>query len=102
MKRATIGLRAGETPVTVAFGEYEIVFGITEFRQLMGCAAMDLRNASDTVRRLDRPVELVLRKIDEIICHAPRSVTAKQDEAENLARWQETGHGGVFDLTGIS
>lgn len=102
MIEGQICLRNGEMRATLEFGPVRITMGITELRHLLACAGMDVRNASPAARSiLQVPISILQDAVDRAICEAPRSDTPDEDEAENLARWQATGPGGVTDLEAV-
>ncbi len=100
MTEAKICCRDGEEKATIEFCDVRIEMGLTELRNLLGCAFMDIGNASGPVRGvLERPVSQLQTLVDCLMGIA-RSQT-REEAAVNLKRYHETGMGGVTDMSQI-
>lgn len=98
MVNGKICRRDGEQACLIEFHGVRVELGITELQALVRCALMDLGNASPAVRRaLEKPLKLISEMID--VATSIELPPNLEDMEKNRQRWQETGLGGVTDLS---
>ena len=90
-------VRDGEQLATIQVAGIEFQMGITELRNLIGCAKMDMANASEPIRRVFEPFLAVAITVCDLAASLSPQVDGADMEA-NRERWAQTGIGGVQKL----
>lgn len=94
-------VRDGEPVATITVAGVEFRMGIGELQTVLGCAQMDIKNASGPAQRCVGQFLGIAIEVCGMAC----SLSPKPEEADmdvNLQRWEATGVGGVCDLDAIT